>query len=138
MARQGSRRTGLIGVAAALLWVLLTVANISPAEARMGGSHGGLRGGAGHAFHGGFRQHFHGGFRHGFQHHAFGRNAFFFNVGIGGFFPGYPIAYPYPAYYPYYYPYYSPCGYYDAYGNWINASCSPYGQSISAPYYGGY
>ena len=126
MARQRLRGAWLIGVAAALLWVLLTVVNLSPAEARMSGSHGGFRGGFGHTLHGGFR--------HGFHQHLFRRNVFFFNVGIGGFFPFYPVAYPYPAYYPYYYPDYSPCGYYDAYGAWINAPCPPYDPSASAPY----
>ncbi len=69
-----------------------------------------------------------------FFHHPSHRNVFFLNVGVGGFFPFYPAAYPYPAYYPNYYPYYSPCGYYDAYGAWINAPCPPYDPSASAPY----
>jgi hypothetical protein len=134
MARQGSRRTGLIGVAAGLIWLVLTVANFSPAEARMRGSHGGFRGGFGHTLHGGFRHHFHGGFEHGFHQHPFRRNVFFFNAGVGGFFPFYPAASPYPAYSPNYYPYYSPCGYYDAYGRWVNAACPPYAPPVSVPY----
>ena len=127
MARQGSRRTGLIGVAAGLIWAVLTAANLSPAEAGMRGSHGGFRGGFGHTLHGGFR--------HGFHQHPFQLNAFFFHVGIGGFFPGYPVTYPYPAYSTYSYPYYySPCGYYDAYGRWVNAACPPYAPPFSVPY----
>jgi hypothetical protein len=126
MVRQGSRRTGLIGVVVGLIWVVLTVANLSPAEARMRGSHGGFRGG--------FGQTLHGGFRHGFHQHPFQRNVFFINAGVGGFFPLYPAAYPYPAYYPNYYPYYSPCGYYDSYGAWVNAACPPYAPPVSVPY----
>lgn len=153
MRRQGLRGAWLIGVAATLLWAVFTVMDLSLAEARMGGfggARGGFRGGGfhggfttfhggfGHHFRGGFGHHFHGGLRHGFHHH-FHRNVFLFNVGVGGFFPGFPVAYPYPANYPYYYPNYypyysSPCGYYDAYGRWVNAPCPPYGPSISVPY----
>lgn len=140
MARQWLRGAWLISVAACMLWGVLTVMDLSLAEARMGGfagSRGGFGGGGFRggftAFHGGFGHHFHGGFGHGFHHH-FRRNVFFFNVGFGGFWPIYPVAYPYPAYYPYYYPYsYSPCGYYDAYGTWVNAPCPPYAPPVSAP-----
>ncbi len=166
MARQGLRGAWLIGVAATLLWGVLTVIDLSPAEARTGGARGGFHGGFGgggfrSGFHTGFATGFHGGFTHPFAfnhgfvvnrtfvtnrvfvrdrfffdhfHRPFHRNVFFFNVGIGGFWPIYPVAYPYPAYYPYYYPYYSPCGYYDAYGTWVNAPCPPYDPSASAPY----
>ncbi len=127
MARHGVRRVWLIGLTVALLLATLTLVGPPPAEARMGSVH---RGG-GRAFHAGFGHQFNGGFGHGFRHHPFRRNVFFFNVGVGGFFPGYPVAYPYPAYYPY--PY-SPCGYYDAYGRWINAPCPPYAPPVSAPY----
>ena len=162
MARHGVRPAWLIGLAAALLLGAITVLDLSPAEARMGGFHGGSRGGfAGggfrSGFHAGFGTGFHGGFTHpsAFRHsnvvnrsfvtnRAFegtasstvhsGGNAFFFNLGVGGFFPGYPVAYPYPAYSAYYPYYYSPCGYYDPYGRWINAPCPPYNAPVSAPY----
>jgi len=120
-------------VAVTLLWWVLTVIDLSPADARTGGIHVGSRGGFSHAFDGGFGHRFQGSFRDGL-HHRFRGNVFLFNVGVGGFFPGFPVAYPYPAYYPYYYPYYSPCGYYDAYGAWFNAPCPPYNPSVSAPY----
>ncbi len=163
MARRQLRGAWLTGVAAALLLGAITVLDPSPAEARMGGFHGGFRGGfAGGGFRSGFHAGFGTGFRGGFTHpsafrhsvvvnrtfvrnrvfvrdrfffhHPSHRNVFFLNVGVGGFFPFYPAAYPYPAYYPNYYPYYSPCGYYDAYGAWINAPCPPYDPSASAPY----
>lgn len=172
MARHQSQISWFIGMAAALLWMVLTVASLSSAEARMGGFggsrggfgggfHGGFGGGFhsgshigfGHGFHGGFGHGFHGGFTHHFAtnhtfvghhfffhpfnhhfHHPIHRNVFFFNVGIGGFFPFYPVAYPYPVYQPAYPPYpYSPCGYYDPYGNWINAPCPQYAPPVSAP-----
>lgn len=160
MARQAFRGMGLIGLAAGLLLGSVTVMDRSPAEARMGGGHGGFHGGVGGgfrgSFHGGFGPGFHSGFAHPFAvnrgfvvnrtfvtnrvfvgdrffFRPFHRNVFFFNVGIGGFFPFYPVAYPYP--YPYY-PSYSPCGYYDAYGGWVNAPCPPYAPSAWAPQYG--
>ena len=154
MARQWFRGYASKGVAAGLLWGVFMVADRPPAEARMGGVHGSFHAAFGTRFHGGFHagfgHRFHHGFHHSFRHHffvhgfhgpfkhnffhPFHRNVFFFNVGVGGFFPVYPVAYPYPAYYPYYYPYYySPCGYYDAYGTWINAPCPPYAPPVSAP-----
>lgn len=149
MARHQSQISWCIGMAAALLWMVLTVADLSPADARMGGFHGGSRGGFGHGFHGGVGHGFHGGFTHHHSvtnhvlvrdhffhpfHHPIHRNVFFFNVGFGGFFPFYPVAYPYPVYEPAYPPYsYSPCGYYDPYGNWINAPCPQYAPPVSAP-----
>jgi hypothetical protein len=146
MARHAFRGMGLIGLAAGLLLGSVTVLDRSPAEARMGGGHGG--------FHGGFGPGVHSGFAHpvavnrGFVANRtfitnrvfvgnrvfvrpFHRNVFFLNVGIGGFSPFYPVAYPYP--YPYY-PSSSPCGYYDAYGGWVNAPCPPYAPSAWAPY----
>ena len=136
MARQWLREACLIGVAATLLWGVVTVMDLSPADARTGGVHVASRGGFRQAFHGGFGHQFQGGFRDGL-HHRFRGNVFFFNVGVGGFFPGFPVGYPayYPSYYPNYYPsYYSPCGYYDAYGRWVNAPCPPYVPSVWAPY----
>jgi len=160
MARHAFRGIGgLIGLAAGLLLGSVTVLDLSPAEARTGGGRGGFHGG----FDGGFRGSFHGGFGRGFHSgfahpsavsrgfignstfftnrvfvgdrvffHRFHRNVFFLNVGIGGFSPFYPVAYPYP--YPYY-PSYSPCGYYDAYGVWVNAPCPPYAPPGWAPPY---
>ena len=139
MARQAFRAMGLIGLVAGLLCGVLTVADLPPAEARTGGARGGFHGGVTHPFT----------FNHGFvvnrtfvtnrvfvsDHFFFRpshRNVFFLNVGIGGFFPGFPVAYP--AYYPYYPSYYSPCGYYDAYGRWVNAPCPPYEPPGWAPY----
>jgi hypothetical protein len=183
MARQAFRGMGLIGLAAGLLLGSVTVMDRSPAEARMGGGHGGFHGGVGGGFRGGFhggvasgfRGGFHGGVGPGFHsgfagpfavsrgfvvnrtfanpvvvnrtfvtnrvfvgdrfffNPFFHRNVFFFNVGIGGFSPFYPVAYPYPYQY---YPSYSPCGYYDPYGGWVNAPCPPYAPSAWAPQYG--
>lgn len=152
MARQWLRAWGPIGLVAALLWTGLTVIDLSSAEARMGGSHGGARGGgfgggfrsgfqggSGHGFHGEISHGFHPGFHnHGFHHHHGFHNHFFFSVGVGGFFPFYPVGYPYPVYYPAYapaYPY-SPCGYYDPNGVWINAPCPQYAPPVSAPQQG--
>ncbi|MBI2883962.1 MAG: hypothetical protein HYY11_08665 [Candidatus Methylomirabilis oxyfera] len=111
-----------------------------------GGGGQGFQGGVGHRFHPGFQNHF---IHHGFHdhffhdrfHHGF-HNHFFFSVGVGGFFPFYPVGYPYPypVYYPaytpvYQYQQYSPCGYYDPNGVWINAPCPQYAppQGVSAP-----
>jgi len=71
---------------------------------------------------------------HGFHHrvihhvavHPIHRHVFVFHAGLGGVLALYPVASPYPAYYPYDYRYYWPCGYYDAYGRWINVACPPY------------
>ncbi len=149
MASRGLRGAWLISMPAILLWTSFSFMDPSPAEARRGGFHGGSHAGFGGRFRAAFP---HSSALHNgvlvnrtfvsnralvgnrFFHHPFRRNVFFFNVGLGGFFPLYPGAYPYPAYYPYYYPYYSPCGYYDAYGRWVNAPCPPYGPSVSAPY----
>jgi hypothetical protein len=135
--RQGLRGAWLIGVAATLLWQVLTVSDLSPAEARTGGVHVGSRASFRHAVNGGFGHQFQGGFRDGL-HHRFRGNVFLFNVGVGGFFPGYTVGYPYPAYYPYdypnYYPYYSsPCGYDDAYEKWINTACPSYAPLVLVP-----
>ena len=151
MARQRLGGLRLIGVLAGLLLGVFMAADLSPAEARTGGFrggfHGGFVGGSHGSFHGGAVRGFHGGFAHPFVFrnsvtvnrtfvrnvvfvndrfffHPFRRNVFFFNVGVGGFFPLYPAYYPYYPY-PAYSPYYSPCGYYDAYGTWINAPCPP-------------